>query len=105
MSLKLIEMQVALPRTFDVSKIHEQLSQRGQQMNDQAVQEMQHKEIMLRSTVIKQERKDEAKLNQDGENSKDHREHKENKNKNSQNENHHPIEKHPYKGNFVDYSG
>jgi hypothetical protein len=105
MSLKSIEMQIALPRTFDASKLHDQLSQRGQHINDHATQEMKQEEIKLRSSVIKQERKDEAKLNQDGENSKDHREQKENKSKNNQEEIHQPTEKHPYKGNFVDYSG
>ena len=36
MSLKAIEMQVALPRTLDADKIHDQLQQRGQHINDQA---------------------------------------------------------------------
>jgi hypothetical protein len=105
MSLKLIEMQVALPRTFDASKLHDQLSQRGQHINDHAAQEMNQEEIKLRSSVIKQEQKEDAKLNNNDENKKDHREHKKGKPKNSQDEIHQPTEKHPYKGNFIDFSG
>ena len=40
MSLKAIEMQVALPRTLDATKLHDQLQQRGQLINDQANEEV-----------------------------------------------------------------
>jgi hypothetical protein len=105
MSLKSIEMQVALPRTFDSSKLHEQLSQRGQHMNDQAVEEMKQEEWKLRSSVLKQEQKDEVKLQQDNENSKDQRDHKEKNSKKKQNNERQTAKNHPYKGNHIDFSG
>ena len=40
MRLKSIEMQVALPRTLDANKLHDQLQQRGQLINDQANEEV-----------------------------------------------------------------
>ena len=36
MSLKTIELQVALPRTFEAGKLSEQIQQRGQHANDLA---------------------------------------------------------------------
>lgn len=105
MSLKLIEMQVALPRTLDASKLHEQLSQRGQRAFDHAAQEMSQEEILLRSSVIKQEQKGDVKLKNDSENPKDQQEHKKNKHKNSQEKIQQTTEKHPYKGNHIDFCG
>ena len=50
MSLKAIEMQVALPRTLDAGKIQEQMQQRGQNMiniaND-AVQNESEKNVIV----------------------------------------------------------
>ncbi|MGD6877349.1 hypothetical protein [Bacillus infantis] len=53
MSLKLIEMQVALPRMQDASKIQEQLQQRGQMMNDLAARAVQKQEEKDRKSVVK----------------------------------------------------
>lgn len=44
MSLKAIELQVALPRTHDAGRVQEQLQQRSQITQDLATREMQ-KEI------------------------------------------------------------
>ncbi|WML43727.1 hypothetical protein [Neobacillus sp. PS3-40] len=105
MSLKLIEMQIALPRTVDAAKLHEQLSHRGQLSNDHASMQMKQEEIKLRSSVIKQEQKDKANLHHGGQNSEGENKQPEQRTKDSQNEVQQPGDKHPYKGNFLDFSG
>lgn len=102
MSLKAIEMQVALPRTLDAGKIQEQMQQRAQNMNHIANDAVQHESEKKRTSVIKNEQstetklsKDEKKHDQDGKNPEHARiqlEEKEN-------------EHHPYKGTIIDYSG
>lgn len=101
MSLKSIEMQIALPRTIDAAKLHDQLSQRGQLLNDYANLKMQQEETKQRMTVVKEEQKDNAKFQQERGKSEGntHKEEKERKNNQKQ------KEKHPYKGNFLDFSG
>ncbi|MBS4189257.1 hypothetical protein KHA94_03355 [Bacillus sp. FJAT-49705] len=105
MSLKSIEMQVALPRTVEVGKIQEQLQQRGQNMNDFAAERIQKEEIQNRNTVTKQEQKEKVNLSNDNrkndENSRENDNHQENKNKTILKK----KETHPYKGNLIDYSG
>lgn len=102
MSLKSIEMQIALPRTIDAAKLHDQLLQRGQLLNDQANLKMQQEEVKQRTTVVKQEQKDSAKFHQQGGKSKESFQNKGNKErKNIQA----GKENHPYKGNFLDFSG
>lgn len=102
MSLKSIEMQIALPRTIDAAKLQDQLSQKGQLINDQANLQMQQEEIKQRMTVVKQEQKDQAKFQQQGGNSGGNSDYKE---KREGKVNQKSKEKHPYKGNFLDYSG
>lgn len=51
MSLKAIELQVALPRTHDAGKVQEQLHQRSQITQDLATREMQ-KEIKNRKRLF-----------------------------------------------------
>lgn len=105
MSLKSVEMQIALPRTIEAGKIQEQLQQRGQNMNDIGVQQTQKEEEKKRSTVIKQEQKGNVKLsqkqqeNQQGTNGQqENEEQKEEKEKKQK-------EYHPYKGTVIDFSG
>ncbi|KOP82159.1 hypothetical protein ACFFHH_25915 [Cytobacillus solani] len=105
MSLKSVEMQIALPRTIEAGKIQEQLQQRGQNMNDIGVQQTQKEEEKKRSTVIKQEQKGNVKLsqkqqeNQQGTNGQqENEEQKEEKEKKQK-------EYHPYKGTLIDFSG
>jgi hypothetical protein len=102
MSLKAIEMQVALPRSIDASKLQEQLLQRGQLMNDQASTKVQQEEVKQRTTVVKQEQKENAKFHQHGGNPE---EQTKEKGKQQKKTNHPLPEMHPYKGNFIDYSG
>ncbi|HAQ06188.1 MAG TPA: hypothetical protein DCR24_01115 [Bacillus bacterium] len=105
MSLKAIEMQIALPRTHEAGKIQEQLQQRGQHLQDQAAQRVTKEDELKRKTVIKNEQKSEARLNKDGSGSSHHE--NENKNKETKQKKNsklnHPH--HPYKGKRIDYSG
>ncbi|MBY0120668.1 hypothetical protein [Bacillus sp. S/N-304-OC-R1] len=103
MSLKSIEMQVALPRTLEVGKIQEQLQQRGQNINDFATERTHKEEKLQRETVIKNEQKANVKLSQDERNgsSREDRENNQKKNNRKSAE----SERHPYKGSVIDYSG
>ncbi len=104
MSLKSIEMQVALPRTMDAGKLQEQLQQRGQNINDFATMRNQKEEEQKRTSVVKQEQKANVLLSKDDQDSKSgpEEEKKQRKNAEALTE---KKEKHPYKGNVIDFSG
>lgn len=101
MSLKSIEMQVALPRTLDAGKLHEQLQQRGQLQNDHANESVQKEKERLEKTVIKQEQKDIARFHKE-ENKRDQDQQLK---KRKEKEERQQKEQHPYKGTLVDFSG
>lgn len=100
MSLKSVEMQIALPRTHDAGKIQEQLQQRGQLQNEMAATHSEKEEQMKRSGIFRQEQKDIARFhsNQKG------KEEKEQKRRDRQ-EKKHDKENHPYKGTMLDIRG
>ncbi|MEK3989594.1 hypothetical protein [Robertmurraya sp. FSL R5-0851] len=102
MSLKAIEMQIALPRMQDASKLQEQLQQRGQQQNDVAANTVAKEVEKNRISVNKHEQKEQVRLKDHQRDKNDNQQGKRNrKNKESQ-----PVkEVHPYKGNFFDFSG
>lgn len=103
MSLKAIEMQIALPRTHDAGKIQEQLQQRGQHLQDHAAQRVTKEDELKRKTVFKNEQKTKARLNKDDSSaSHQEQESKQNKQKKNPKLDHHD---HPYKGKRIDYSG
>lgn len=105
MSLKAVEMQVALPRTMEAGKIQEQLQQRGQNLNDAAAERTLKEEMQKRTTVIKQEQKSNVKLSQEERGNKNNsREHTSKEEEKGNNEIE-KKEKHPYKGSVIDYSG
>lgn len=103
MSLKAIEMQIALPRTQDAGKIQEQLQQRGQHLQEHAAQSVMKEDDLKRKTVVKNHQKQEARLNQEDSRSGQQQQNGrgEHKNKDDQLEQSH----HPYKGKVIDYSG
>jgi hypothetical protein len=103
MSLKAIEMQIALPRTHDAGKIQEQLQQRGQHLQEHAAQSVTKEDDLKRKTVVKNNQKQEARLNQEGSSSGKQQQNgrKDPKDKNDQPDQPH----HPYKGKVIDYSG
>ncbi|SHR13661.1 Uncharacterised protein [Mycobacteroides abscessus subsp. abscessus] len=102
MSLKAIEMQIALPRMQDASKLQEQLQQRGQQQNDVAANTVAKEVEKNRISVNKHEQKEQVPLKDHQRDKNENQQGKRNrKNKESQ-----PVkEVHPYKGNFFDFSG
>ncbi|WP_419958215.1 RNA polymerase subunit sigma [Psychrobacillus psychrotolerans] len=100
MSLKLAELQIAIPKTFDAGKIADQIQQQGaiSQSNAQAASEKQLEKN--RETVIKSSETSETS-SQDEE--KERMEHeRQNREKKEQEL---KETKHPFKGNFVDFSG
>ncbi|MCR2820694.1 hypothetical protein [Lederbergia panacisoli] len=102
MSLKSIEMQVALPRTVEAGKISDQLQQRGQIILDQAAKEMEEKLERERHGIMEMDRKDKLLL-KDGQSHHNGDENPPNRNKKKK-----PIKvegTHPYKGTTIDYNG
>ncbi|MEH7882746.1 hypothetical protein V7654_00355 [Bacillus sp. JJ1609] len=104
MSLKAIEMQIALPRTQDAGKIQEQLQQRGQHLQEHAAQSVTKEDELKRKTVIKNNPKQEAHLTKDDGSSNQNQE-QSNPDKKKNSEHHHIQQNHPYKGKVIDYSG
>ncbi|WP_394137079.1 hypothetical protein [Cytobacillus oceanisediminis] len=103
MSLKSIELQVALPRTIEAGKIQEQLQQRGQAMGEIAAEKTRKDEVKNRHTVIKQEQKQNVSLAKEEKNNhkgRDEPDQKEKRKKDSSRE-----QSHPFKGKVIDYSG
>ncbi len=99
LSLKAIEMQVALPRTQDAGKLQEQLQQRGQVMNDIASQASLKEEERKRRSVIENGETTFVSLSD--------KEQNEQQQPQSNHKKKHKLEKesHPYKGQLIDYSG
>jgi hypothetical protein len=102
MSLKSIEMQIALPRTQDASKMQEQIQARSQVQNELALNDVQKEVEQKRTTVTKQEQKDPAKWNQESNDKNDQSPKERKKQPEKKSSDHLP---HPYKGKFIDVSG
>ncbi|WP_391208692.1 RNA polymerase subunit sigma [Psychrobacillus sp. L4] len=100
MSLKGVELQIAIPKTFDAGKIAEQLQQQSSvnQSNAQAASARQLEKN--RETVTKANNAAEANLH-DSEQEQAEQERK----KREKKEQEMKEIKHPFKGNFVDFSG
>lgn len=99
MSLRLIELQIAIPKTFEAGKIAEQKQQQSQidqqhanTLTDRQVQKNQ--ETVLQSDPY-------AKTDADSKSSDESSEQREKE----QQEKEQQRAKHPFKGSFVDYSG
>ncbi len=100
MSLKGIELQIAIPKTFDAGKIAEQKQQQSQLNNDQAAANTDRQTIKNRETVLESEKY--AAL--DGETNESEQEQmKDQQKKQQQDEEKKTV--HPYKGSFVDFIG
>ena len=100
MSLKLAELQIAIPKTFDAGKIADQIQQQSaiNQSNAQAASERQLEKN--RETVTKSNETAETS-SQEGERERaeQERQNREKREKEIKETNH------PFKGNFVDFSG
>lgn len=101
MSLKGVELQIAIPKTFDAGKLAEQKQQRIQVMQDHASlqtekQTEKDKEVVLESEHYEEINPDEKERQEKERQEKEAKERqKEGKKKT----------RHPYKGSFVDFSG
>jgi ketol-acid reductoisomerase len=97
MSLKLVELQVALPKAQDVSKIHEQIHHRGQHMQNHITTTKKIEDDKNRKKVINNKQKEKSSM------------HLKDKNPTQfikKNLTHEGLkEQHPYKGNTIDISG
>lgn len=103
MSLKLVELQVALPRTQDLGKIQEQLQQRGQLAQDNLASAQQKEDMEKQKQVNKYDETTKNKLQKDGQNSNGAFNQK--KRKKQKEQMHHHESHHPYKGNLIDIEG
>ncbi|MDX8365090.1 hypothetical protein [Cytobacillus sp. IB215665] len=101
MSLKLVELQVALPRTQDIGKIQEQLEQRGQHMQEQLAIGIEEEEKRKRKQVNNKNKNEKAELT----NGNNDAEFQQSKTKENEEEEFTNDEQHPYKGNIIDYKG
>lgn len=100
MSLKGVELQIAIPKTFDAGKIAEQHQQNVVQQqfnaNEALKKETERKQLAVNNTEKINEINDEEK--QEGDQQKSH--HYNDEKKQSE-----PQVQHPFKGNLVDFSG
>ena len=100
MSLKLAELQIAIPKTFDAGKIADQIQQQSaiNQSNAQAASERQLEKN--RETVTKSNEPAETGSQEDErERAVQERQNRAKREKEIKETNH------PFKGNFVDFSG
>ncbi|WP_017753783.1 hypothetical protein [Calidifontibacillus oryziterrae] len=104
MGLRLVEMQVALPRTQDVGKMQEQMQQKGQHLQEHLAS-MQNKEDEIKSKqVYKKDEPTKNQLQKDGQGS-NKEELPQRRHKNTSNTNQNEKLHHPYKGNLIDIEG
>lgn len=103
MSLKNIELQIAIPRTQDAGKIQNELNERSNLANTHANIAVQKEDEKKRSAVIKNEKSAQLKLNKDKQNKNQNEKFKAKRSEKDENKDFQQI--HPYKGRFIDYSG
>ncbi|MDN4494270.1 RNA polymerase subunit sigma [Ureibacillus aquaedulcis] len=100
MSLKALELQIAIPKTFDAGKMADQHQQNviGQQIdaNEALKKELKKKQLQVSDT----EKTD--KITNEKEKQQNHEENLPDEDKPHQEE---KEAQHPFKGNFIDFSG
>jgi hypothetical protein len=102
MSLKGVELQIAIPKTFDAGKMADQAAQLTLGNQAASAEAMNRQLERNRSTVTTSENTEEIHADEDQNHNKEFENHKEK----DDNKNESQAEvKHPYKGNFVDFSG
>lgn len=105
MSLKGVELQIAIPKTFDAGKLQEQAVQSihaNQDMSNEALKKQLEKNntLLLESAEIKNLKQDEP--NEDAAEEQQERQSKELEEAQAKEK---KQAKHPFKGNLFDYSG
>jgi len=102
MSLKGVELQIAIPKTFDAGKMADQAAQLSQGNQAASSEAMKRHVDRNRSTVTTSEST--KAVDGDDEDQDQNQESEHHREKNNNNEAIVKI-KHPFKGNFVDFSG
>lgn len=106
MSLKAIEMQVSIPRTPIAGKIQDQLQQRGQVVQDHIGMQQNKEDEKNRKQVLEATETEKNRLSNDDESNSGNNPKHNNQNKQpKQGKQEFESAKHPFKGNFVDFSG
>ncbi|WAA13580.1 hypothetical protein [Fervidibacillus halotolerans] len=102
MSLKNVEMQIAIPKTVDAGKIQHDQNNRALIMNAQTHISVEKNEERKRKTVSKNHETNNLKLKKDGRgnNQSSFSEREIEQQQNAKEE-----EMHPFKGKFIDYKG
>lgn len=102
MSLKSIELQIAIPKTVDAGKLADQKQQRIQVMQDHANLQTEKQAEKDKETVLETEHYKAINGDDDTEQGM-HQQHGRKKTEEQQEKE--KESKHPYKGSFVDFSG
>jgi len=103
MSLKNIEMQIAVPRTQDAGKLQSELMERGHIFNSQANTTVQKEEEQKRKTVVHKDDVEKARWRKEG-NGTSHNVRDSAENRGEVETIEVPVQ-HPYKGKYIDFSG
>jgi|SRR5690625_3413966 len=103
MSLKSIELQVAIPRTHDAGKMQEQMTKQSQQFQDTLTKQQLREELIKRGKVNEYEHVKHLNV-KDEEKDKNNEEQEEQK-KRKQDEKKQSELEHPYLGTKIDFSG
>ncbi|MBE1553437.1 RNA polymerase subunit sigma [Sporosarcina limicola] len=99
MSLKGIELQIAIPKTFEAGKIAEQKQQQSQLNQDHANTLTDRQTLKNRETVLESEKYAEM----DADRKKHEEQQSEERERREKEEEKKTV--HPYKGSFVDFTG
>lgn len=102
MSLKSIELQIAIPKTFDAGKLTEQKNQQSMLNHEQAAAQTDERVMKQRNTVIETAESEKTRNSNDSSsegNSEDTNDENTSRNKQQKHVSH------PYKGGLVDYTG
>ena len=105
MSLKTIELQVALPRTQDAGKIQELLQNRGQQLIEHAAEQEKKSAKAKKETVYRQESNSPVEYKKQNNNSGQQEKQGQNDEAKKDHSAFSQAAFHPYKGKQIDYTG
>ncbi|MFT4413589.1 hypothetical protein ACLM5H_06995 [Fredinandcohnia humi] len=101
MSLKLVELQVAIPRTQDFGKLSEQMTMRGQHMQDYISSQLDKEEKKKRIQVNSKNESENVNIQKEAPSNPSLRLIQKEQNDGDIER----TERHPFKGNFIDIVG
>lgn len=106
MGLKSIDMQIAIMRQQDASKIQEQLTRQGQQYQETLTQQQLTEEVLRRQRTNRFEHVEKRNVDTNEERSKrEHYESQKDKSGNERSKKQKEKIEHPYLGRHIDWSG